>query len=89
MGSVGFGWGRSNAWYGLVRALFGFPTGILLFRLWDARRLPRLNVPWLLPMLAMVALAPAITLATHVLPLWLLEPAVVLLVLPPLVWITA
>lgn len=87
-GSLGVGWGMSNLIGGIVRAFFGFFLGVGGFRLWERRALPRITAP--LPLL--LAALPMIVVAT-MLPFvprsWIVDPLVVVLLLPPLLWLTA
>lgn len=47
-GSLGVGWSRENFWGGFPRVIFSFFAGLLLFRLHQNGRLPRLRLAWLL-----------------------------------------
>ena len=86
--TLGVGWALLNLEGGFVRGIFGFATGVLIYRLHRAGRLPRIQVPWpllaaALPALVVVASLPWVAWR------WYADPILVLVAMPALVWLGA
>lgn len=85
-GSLGVGWGWSNALGAIPRTGFGFYTGVLLWRLWKSDSLPKVNAPWPVVLAATAAVIVVASVPDN----WrFTDPVLVLLAMPPLVWLGA
>lgn len=87
-GSLSVGFERSNFAGGFVRAIFGFFSGVLMFRLWSVRPGSRFSAHW--PLL-LLALPVVVVLAGHdrLSWRWYLDPLLVAAVFPVLIWTAA
>jgi peptidoglycan/LPS O-acetylase OafA/YrhL len=75
---LGGGWSVHNAWEGLVRVGFSYPTGVLICRLHNAGRLPRIAVPFVLVALALLGVIAAASIIDN----WMADAATALVAFP-------
>jgi len=86
-GGIGFGDRGTTFATGFARVALPYATGIGLQRLWSSARF-RLRVPALLPLLALPISFGAATLAGSTIN-WLVEPLIVALLFPLIIWLGA
>ncbi|MET3613364.1 peptidoglycan/LPS O-acetylase OafA/YrhL [Rhizobium aquaticum] len=86
--SVELGWGPANFWWGVPRTTFSFFAGVMLWRLWQSERLPRIERHWTIVACGLAAIFLAAGSLGIVLR-WAGDLFVVFFVFPLVVWVAA